>query len=270
MKTLLTAACAALLLGACSTIQTTSGADYNARTDALYRAATGATVAEASMGHIGVDADIARIAAVEPALVFPARIGIAHIDRGQLAGIPASHQKSWAPLSDRIAGRFGEVVPISPLIAGMVAEGIDPKNVRPNTSRLIANIRRGAARQHVDYVLVYEVADLDATTTGNALKAADWSILGLFMLPSRNVEVKATASAVLLDVRNGYPYGTASGVATKDGLTTSHGANDKRRKLTGRATDAAVDALALDVDTLWTQLIETVAVESSRMAELSK
>ncbi len=266
MKTLFTTACATMLLSACATTQYTSGADYAARTTALYspEPATDAALVSDS----GVDADIARIAAVEPALAFPARIGIAYIDEGRIAGIPAAHQQSWAPLSERIAGRFGEVVPISPLIAGMVAEGPEPDRWRPDTSQLIANIRRGAARQHVDYVLVYEVSDTD-TTKGNALKAADWSILGLFMLPSRDVEVRAAASAVLLDVRNGYPYGTASGLATKDGLATGYGANDKRRKLKGRATDAAVEALALDVDTMWTQLIETVAVEGSRMAEVA-
>ena len=261
MKTPVATLFAALLLSACATTQYTSGADYNARTAALYQPA-GLTTADA-----GVDADITRIAAVEPELAFPARIGIAYLDGGRIAAIPPSHQPSWAPLSERIAGRFGEVVPISPLIAAMVGEGAPIG--RPDASQTIANIRRGAARQHVDYVLVYEVQDT-ANTSGNALKAADWSILGLFMLPSREVEVQASASALLLDVRNGYPYGTASGLATKDGLATSYGANDKRRKLRGRATDAAVEALALDVDTMWTQLIETVAVENARMASVAE
>ena len=251
MKTRATAALACALLSACATTQYTSGADYADRTALYYDLPARSATALASTASL--DREISAIAAVEPSLVLPARIGLAYIDKGRLASVPAEHAAAWAPLRERIEPRLGEVVPISPLITGMVSKTA-PRFERDQT---IANIRRGSARQHVDYVLVYEVTDTD-TTSGNALKAADWSILGLFLLPSREVEVKAAASAVLIDVRNGYPYGTASGLATEDGLATSHSAGDKRRKLKGRAADAAVEALATDVDTMWTELIETV------------
>jgi len=49
---------------------------------------------------------------------------------------------------------------------------------------VIDHIRRGAARQHLDYVIAYEVTD-KTKSDGNALRLADLTVLGLFVLPSR-------------------------------------------------------------------------------------
>jgi hypothetical protein len=47
------------------------------------------------------------------------------------------------------------------------------------------------------------------TTKDNAtpLSFADLSIIGMFIVPSRHLKAEGFASALLLDVRNGYPYG---------------------------------------------------------------
>lgn len=218
----------------------TSGAAYNARTlSASY--ATNSTI----------DAEIADIAAIEPNLSFPARIGIAYIQNGQLQAVPSDHLQSWSPLVEKLQPDLGEIVPISPLITQMVAQS----NRDINRADIINNIRRGAARQHVDYVLIYEVAQTNEDKRSNALSVTDLSIIGLFIIPSRNIEVEATASAIFLDVRNGYPYGTATGLAIKDGLTSATKTGSKRRKLQDRAEIAAVDALAADVETMFDDLI---------------
>ena len=257
MKHWIGAACASLLLGACATTQYTSGEDYAARGAALYTPAT-----YTSGG--GVDADIATIAAVEPSLAFPARIGIAHIRHGQLAAVPPKHLEAWTPLRERIEPRLGEVVPISPLIAGMVAAPVQPGQATP----VVDNIRRGAARQHVDYVLIYETHRPRTERTRNGLSFADLSIIGLFVLPTRDVAVEATASAVLLDVRNGYPYGTASGVATKDGLATADKAYGKSKRLGERASTEAVRELARDVDDMLDQLTDRLAAANAPQSAL--
>lgn len=229
-----------LALSACATTQMTSGAAYNAR-----------TVSFAYTASSNVDAEIAEIAAVEPNLTFPARIGIAFVRNGQLQTLPSDHMASWSRFMDRLQPEYGEVVPISPLISQMVALSAE-QHSRAGT---VSNIRRGAARQHVDYVLIYEVAQTGQDKHSNALSVTDLSIIGLFIIPSRNVEVEATASAILLDVRNGYPYGTATGFATKDGLSTATKTGSKRRKLQNRAENAAVDALATDVGVMFDTLI---------------
>jgi len=229
-----------LTLAACATTQMTSGAAYNARS------VTGNYATSSD-----VDSEIAKIAAVEPNLSFPARIGIAYVDRGRLQTVPSDHLQSWSPLVDKLQSDLGEIVPISPLVAQMVANS--DREFGPTDT--INNIRRGAARQHVDYVLIYEVAQTDQDKRSNALSVTDLSIIGLFLMPSRELEVEATASAIFLDVRNGYPYGTATDLATKDGLTTASRAGSKRRKLQDRAEIAAVDALAEDVEAMFDALI---------------
>lgn len=231
-------------LTACATSQMTSGAAYNARTlSSDYKATS------------SLDAEIADIAAVEPNLTFPARIGIAFIRNGRLQTLPTNHMPYWSPLVDRVQPDFGTIVPISPLVTQMVSPSVN----RRSQINTINNIRRGAALQHVDYVLIYEVSQTEQDKRSNALSVTDLSIIGLFIIPSREVEVKAAASAIFLDVRNGYPYGTATGLATQDGLTTATKTRSKRMQLQDRAEIAAVAALATDVGTMFEALIAELA-----------
>lgn len=230
----------ALLLTACATTQMTSGAAYSGR-----------TLSSEYVAAPSIDTEIAEIAAVEPNLAFPARIGIAFVRNGQLQTLPSDHMDSWSALVDRLQPDYGTIVPISPLITQMVTPAA-AQNSRVDT---INNIRRGAARQHVDYVLIYEVAQTDQDKRSNALSVTDLSVIGLFIMPSRELEVEATASAIFLDVRNGYPYGTATGLATKDGLAAATNTGSKRRRLQDRAEVAAVEALAGDVQVMFDGLI---------------
>jgi len=126
-----------------------------------------------------INADIRSIAAVEPNLQFPARIGLARIERGRLISVPTDEAEDWQILIERLGPSFGEFVPVSPLIAAMV----DTSRKSDTHSRAVVdNIRRGSARQHLDYVLIYEVTDV-ADQNSNVLRIADLSILGLFVLP---------------------------------------------------------------------------------------
>ncbi|MCR9270804.1 MAG: hypothetical protein NXH72_12510 [Hyphomonadaceae bacterium] len=205
----LTAIAVVFALGACATsLQTTSGADYLARYDASHEIANGAPT--------DVDDDVRRIAAIEPNLNFPARIGLARIDRGALTALPVDEARIWQDLAAEMGPDYGEFVPVSPLIASMVGEPAAPGMDR--AAAIIANIRRGAARQHLDYVLTYEVGS-SHNEKANALALADLTIIGMFVLPSRTIEVEATANGLLLDVRTGYPYATLTTHAEKSGIS---------------------------------------------------
>jgi len=208
LKTILGAA-TVLVLGACTTtLQTSSGSDYLARYDASHEIANGAPT--------DVDADVRRIAAIEPTLAFPARIGLARIHNGSLTALPADEARIWQDLIEELGDQYGAFVPVSPLIASMVGEPAAPGMDR--AAAVIANIRRGAARQHLDYVLTYEVGT-SRQRKANALALADLTIIGMFVLPSRTVEVEATASGLMLDVRTGYPYATLTTHADKSGVS---------------------------------------------------
>ncbi len=236
---LISCAAAALMLAACSAhVQTSSGADYLARYAQYDAAETPGTASE-------TDKAIREIAAIEPELQFPARIGLARIgEYGKLVTIPAAELAIWSDLAEAYGPEIGEFVPVSPLIASMVA---DPHPATGNrTAALIDHIRRGAARQHIDYVLIYETG-LSQHDKANGLALADLTIVGMFVLPSRNVEVEASASGMLLDVRNGYPYATLTAHAEKKGLTRAINTWSKRRELSATAEEKAVLELADDM-----------------------
>jgi len=227
----LIAATALIGLGACSTtLQTSSGADYLSRYDASHEIANGAPT--------DVDDDVRRIAAIEPNLIFPARIGLARIENGSLTALPADEARIWQDLLEGMGDEYGEFVPVSPLIASMVSEPAAPGMNR--AAAVIANVRRGAARQHLDYVVTYEVGT-SRREKSNALALADLTIIGMFVLPSRSVEVEATASALMLDVRTGYPYATLTTHADKSGVSR---AISQRSTSLGYADTAKARAVA--------------------------
>lgn len=217
------------LVACTSTIQTTSGADYLAAYEGRY------TAASASSGSI--DDDVKSIAAIEPQLQFPARIGLARISHGQLGAIPASELAIWGDAIETLGPEVGEFVPVSPLIASMVTDL--SRGPGDTAGKVIEDIRKGAARQHLDYVIAYEVTSF-ADTQQNGLSLADLTVIGLFVVPSRSIDVEASASAIMLDVRNGYPYATLTGFAEKGGISTSSTQRARRNELVNSAEDAAL------------------------------
>jgi hypothetical protein len=234
------------LAGCASNTQETSGkaylADYPAGAPAP-ASASGAT----STHTADVDADVRAIAAVEPDLRFPARIGLARIENGRLTAAASDEAAAWVDLAKKLGPEVGEFVPVSPLIADMVDPEGDTQYSRNRAADVVGHIRRGAARQHLDYVLVYEVT-ATSSHKANALSVADVTILGPLILPSNNVKVEAGANALLLDVRNGYPYGTASAFAEKGSLARN--AYDATQAITPKATLAAVTNLTGEVETM--------------------
>lgn len=221
---------AALALAACeTTTQYTSGADYLAR----YQDAP------ISTQNTSTDMAVREIAAIEPDLRFPARIGLARISRGQtLMSVPFDEAESWRDAAEDLGPSFGEFIPVSPLVANSVSSFDQRRDMN-----VIDHIRRGAARQHLDYVIAYEVTDI-AKSDGNALRLADLTVLGLFILPSRDLKAEVTASAILLDVRTGYPYLTGSTFADKKAISTVIGKGDKKDELKTAARRVAVTQIA--------------------------
>ena len=236
-KSTMGVAAIALCLTACETTpQYTSGAEY------LQRSATRAPLTSlapsSATTYSETDAAVQKIAAVEPDLRFPARIGLARIERGALVSVPTDEAESWRTAAEDLGPGFGQFIPVSPLIADMVVPQDKTKRIT-----VVNHIRRGAARQHLDYVIAYEVTDT-SDSGGNTLRLADLTVLGLFVLPSRDLKAEASASAILLDVRNGYPYLTGSTFADKKSISTVVGSWDRRQKLEDKARNIAVSQIA--------------------------
>ncbi|MBL4852736.1 MAG: hypothetical protein JKY25_00680 [Robiginitomaculum sp.] len=234
-----------IALASCATTtQMTSGSDYLSRY-------TPSMTANLTTTSGTVDQQIRDIAAVEPDLRFPARIGLARIERGQLTNSPIDEIQAWGDLAETLGAPYGEFVPVSPFIAAMVRP--EAKKGRRGTHNVIADIRRASARQHLDYVLAYEVTQ-NSSQESNALSLANLTILGLYVIPSRSVKINSTASAILIDVRSGYPYGTATAFATDKNTRTALGSGKAKRKAKSNNYLQAVENLTGEVETMMKDL----------------
>ncbi|MEO1000349.1 MAG: hypothetical protein AAFW69_07065, partial [Pseudomonadota bacterium] len=69
-----------------------------------------------------------------------------------------------------------------------------------------------------------------------------------------------TGQAILFDVRNGYPYGTASRRVDLSSLSPSFGSYYRRENLETAALEATFEALVPDVEALFAE----VAAEAAR------
>jgi hypothetical protein len=215
-----------LLAGCSNPIQYTSGAAFVAPSNGP------------------IDKDIATIAAIEPNLHFPARIGVARIVNGALSLPGADETAVLADMAETLTP-MGTFVQVSPLISAMVngdASG-------PTTDRAIQDIRRTAARQHLDYVLIYEIG-VRSSERDTAFALADVTLIGGALLPTRNIKVAGLGNALFLDVRNGYPYGTAQVAEDLSGLARSFGTDRRRAALQDRATLKVFKALVPEVQAM--------------------
>lgn len=239
------------LLAACgSQVQTTSGADYLAR---YQSASSGAPL----------DPQIQAAAAVEPILTFPARFGLARIRNGQLTPIPPAEADLWLALAERHAS-LGEFVAVSPLVAAFTdPEAGPPRNwwEAQDIGRLVRTIRLGAARQHVDAVLVY-TAGADTNRDFTPLSILDITLVGGVLLPTRSIKAEGAASALLLDVRNGYPYGTANATSDLSRLSNTYGSASRTRKAGDEAVQQAVVNLVPEVERMIGDLVAEMAKRS--------
>lgn len=238
---------AALVAGCTTTTQTSSGADFVAARPEWAAQFAGAPGAAPPSG--GIDRAVYDAARAEPMLRFPARIGVARLENGRLTNIPQEEGDLWLELLTSQAQPYGEFLPVSPLVAQLSANAAATGVVR----NPVDLIRLGAARQHMDAVLIYEVAG-SRRDTGTPLSLLDLTIIGNFVIPSRRLEGRATAAAMLIDVRNGYPYGNAVTRADESGIWFNAGSTDRSQQLQRTAETEAVRALTVEVGKLFARL----------------
>jgi hypothetical protein len=205
------------------TVQTTSGREYlNEYADI-----------DLPNGKAGsIDEEVREIANVEPTLRFPARIGLAKLYNGRITNLSVEEVEGWDKAKEEMGSEFGEFVPVSSMIAELVytAPPREKRHHEVDASEIFRKVRLGAARQHLDYVVLYEVFS-ETKTTKLASSVANWTIIGGYFIPSRKIETTGHANSLLLDVRSGYPYGTASASLTADELSAWHNNWDKSRNL---------------------------------------
>ena len=245
---------AVLALSACgNSVQTSSGKQY---------LASYAAVDPKSGKPVAVtDEAVRKAAGVEPILRFPARLGLARMEGGRLTGIPEREAALWHDLAKR-SRKLGEFVPISPIIAAFTGsvvrgethiDGCTGASWQCHIGATVSTIRLGAARQHVDAVLIYEVGST-SRNENTPLAFADVSIVGGAFLPTRVLNAQGIAQALLLDVRNGYPYGTARAEADLTAYSVSWGSDERKEVLRGKASLKVVENLLPEIEKMFDKL----------------
>lgn len=276
MKKLIAITILSAALAGCSAKQTTSGREYLAQYSKVPMMSGPTVVSDdgkTTRHYKSIDERVREVAAVEPILKFPARIGIARITDGALTVMPAEEAQSFDELCKKLGPRFGECVPVSPLIAGMVSR--DSSNYYDGSvTGTIDTIRLGAARQHLDAVLVYEVLSRE-TSHKNILAVANLSVIGGYVLPANTHDAVGLGNALLIDVIQAYPYATFSTtVDKKSRVSSSWGWGSQSRD--GDALAAKVKAQAAKqlaenaydiINSLRTDLVEAQRDQAARLAD---
>lgn len=242
MKSAFRAAIAAapiMFAAACTSfVQTTSGESYLARADA-----SGATLSD----------ELRAAAAVEPIIEFPARIGIARIENGRLTDIPEPEWETIAAEFQKPELAKNEFAPVSLFVIDLAAPydaapaPLSDKAVQRRS--VIDRLRLGGARQHLDAIIVYEVYGT-ADARNSAFSLADWTLIGAYIAPGRRASAVGHASALMFDVRNGYPYGGAAATVEKEKLSPLAYARGRSAELLKESQTAAVADLAPKLSTM--------------------
>lgn len=258
------------LTGCTHTMQATSGESYLARYSDLHYTPSRTVVSDGKTAEVKtLDQRLREAASVEPILTFPARIGIARIDEGRLTVVPASEAEGWDKAKDKLGPDFGEFVPVNPMIAHMTAAATGGGQGYRGGDDVIDEIRLGAARQHLDAVLIYEVVSRE-TTRSNLLAMGNATIIGAYILPSQLKEAEGYADAMLIDVMQGYPYGTVTTVVNKKSHLSSSwgwGSTDFDRQSTADAIKTkAAWQLSEEAYTMFVELRDKLKAAQSAKA----
>lgn len=215
--------CLVLLLAACaSSVQTTS------ESDTLGGYAAKAAVAKGQ----AIDPVARQSALSEPALRFPARIGLARLENGVVSPLPQDEAEAWLVMVKDLGPGWGEFVPLSPLELAPAGVCCHP----PYIATTMSGIRRSAARQHLDAVLIYEVV-ADRGRAAAPYTVASWAPLDSLLALTATGQPAAHAQGVLIDARNGAVYGFASGGADHAQIAASDRVKDA---VAGLAKETAV------------------------------
>jgi len=238
------------ILGACSArhnLQQTSGQSYlsNYQHDLDKN---GTSSADQPLAH-----RIKSAASKEPILSFPSRIGLARFENGNFVDIPEKEKEAWASISKHLP-ELGELLPLNVLGSdAIVRAGRIHRQIGSGNS--IEEIRVAAAAQHLDAVLIYEL-NARSKKLNTVLAVADVTIVGGAFLPTRIIQVDGNARALLVDVRNGYPYGSATAELDVEKYSTSWGSNVRELKIQNQMIHDMFAELSPEVEEMLEKLVK--------------
>ena len=107
-------------------------------------------------------------------------------------------------------------------------------------------MRRFARDMGLDHLLVVG-GTIDHAVQENGLGVLDLTIVGAFVVPSKEIKADARAAAALIDLKTGRVVMTASADASKGGLASSATRQSGQLNVLRQARDEVVNKLAVSV-----------------------
>ena len=263
----------ALALGACSATTTSGGQPGYTKQDALadIQAAkaqnantvqtdlqSGTVPEDGIAREMQLDAEVAALYKVAPQISFPARIALVRLNNyGEITRPGEGEIADFSKLAEKLGPEFGEFLVLDPVMAEMAAETVEAQEQNAR-----ANLRRGAALIKADYALAYTV-DSSSRSSENVLSITDWTIIGLWLAPSRNVRADSVAQAAFIDIRTGLPMGSTSAEADSEAIARFSTEHSRKRDLAETAEAAAIAELVTNVEDLAIQLMQDARAQQA-------
>lgn len=211
---------------------------------------------DSSAARQGDDPSIVSALGTQPLARFPTGVAVVRV---QAPGYKSETAEGWG------TGRYSIITTrdiearadLERLGKLPLVTGIGPINRLLLPTRLESDLelREAAARMHADVLLVYT---LDTTFLVED-KAAPLSVVTLGLSPNQEAKVVCTASALLVDTRNGYLYGIAEATDRQSQLAsawTSGAAVDQTRR---RTETKAFAKLVGELEKTWAGVVGTYA-----------
>ena len=135
-----------------------------------------------------------------------------------------------------------------------MVEGVAPLNklVLPANLQSEEHLRQGAANVQADMLLIYT---FDTVFTSDK-KMAPLGVVTLGLFPDRTARVTSTASAALVDTRNGYVYGLAEATGRESQLTNAWNSKQAVDDARRNAERHAFENLAKEFPTMWQGVVD--------------
>lgn len=192
----------------------------------------------------------------KPLATFPANICMARVQGSQCQSygrygyghgaysVVTTREVETDDLFKKIAGL--------PMVAGVATVN---RMLLPEDLKSDMQLRQAAAKLHAQVLLLYtfdtRFYGLDRTSPVNVLTFGFGN--------HKDVRINVTASAALLDVRNGYVYGVAEATASREQSTNSWD-NEKQADQSHREAEAeALGKLTDELALTWQGIVETYA-----------
>lgn len=215
----------------------------------------GAELTPAALQELRVkqgDATIEKLMQLKPLAKFPAAVAVVRVQASGYRSYTAQGygRGAYSVVTQRDVEKEADFERLTklPMVAGVAPVG--RLLLSPEMSS-DAQLREAAARLGADVLVIYTL-DTTFTTEDNA---APLTVISLGLSPNRVVRVGTTASAVILDTRNGYVYGTAEATETGKQLTNAwqdETAADQARR---RTESAAFGRLVTELEKTWGMVV---------------